>query len=710
MNDRLRQQAAVDRLLAGLSSENFTSAKILDRERELYRALSKVSNGAPWKYVPISPYAEPANLDELVGDMFRGASMEMQLHASRLDALYSRLASSRNALQAELEIAEVSASEAYELLSELSLEVTNDADQFVWVTESFNSFSGIDRNATTALVDTDFGVATLPAVSSTPLSDFEVTFLKDSSKGIPGANSLIVDVGRPPTPEAPPEPKLESPEVANFSRVFDGDPGSYFEFERVFVEPQQKVTRAGRAFVHNPSGKSEDVVKITRDYDWRLYIGWPGEDGLDYGPENKGIPWAEFKKAESTPVDDNRSAISLSARSPDSAVLSFDVSFNPPTEISTIRILPFLRHGQPLFIDQIVIHSGDIQIPLAVQRVLGGRDLRTESSSVPVPDGSPQSSGALLRVPTDRAVDRISFQFSSPPVETRFGVAHPYREDLVERRSVRKFLFVSSVDRQKEWSRKPTTQEPRYIRSETKQPKILGSTADLATAAAIAVALQGVFSALAAQQTAKAGASATVAGAAAVTPGMQGVQAAATVATLGSAASALKLGKVATLLGKAAPVIGGVMVASEILKAGFGFKRTFTLLKSESGFDIFKAARAAVGLRSLDFSRDVYASEAVVTTGRKIFSRPVSKIGLVAEDFTPPEWGPGDWISYFISTDGANWTPMVKMTETTLDKSFTPPSPTNQVFIRAVIRGNPSDPMSRPEIRHIALQGLPVQP
>ena len=155
-------------------------------------------------------------------------------------------------------------------------------------------------------------------------------------------------------------------------------------------------------------------------------------------------------------------------------------------------------------------------------------------------------------------------------------------------------------------------------------------------------------------------------------------------------------------------MLGAVLALDNLVGGFFAVDKSANVLEARIGYDIFKGHRAAVGIRDITLLKVVYTNESIIQSTKREFSGPVSKIGLFVDEYIPEHWGAGNWITYFISTDGTEWKAIPKLTDSTLEKSLVLTNPTKFVYFKAVIKGNSADPFHSPQLKHYALQGLPV--
>lgn len=707
MSSKFIQQLQAEELREWLTTIDLTNADITQVEREIYTALLRARPGLFWSPTPIAPLAEPANLQHLLGDHFNGAATELGFQSRRLDNIYQWLSETNNTLTAQIELAERLTLETSNNLQDILVVTTQDPQFFYWVSDTFNNTAYVDQANTTAMTDTDHGLVLLSPVSMERIQDIKVELRDSETKGIPGSNLLIIDRGNAGGPEKEPDPVFERANSVDFSNVLDDDPNTWFEVERNFIPLRQKLTRFGRAYVFNSAGIEQDVRAVTGDLDWRAYVQWWNQGSPDSGPDGKGVLLAEFKDVQDSVNVRNQNSIQLGTTEDNLARLAFDLHLSTPKPLSFLNIVPFSREGQTIVIDSVKAFSQGQEIELA-RNVLASPNLSSASSvsrEVLRRTGT-QTTGGMLSIPSNRDIDRIEIKLSSSPIKAPYGLGHPFAEKLEHIRREQRVIFFSIVKHENVWTRIPYMETPRQISATYSQYNLLGSLpATLSQLLGQGLGLQNDLQRI--TQTGQ-NLGTSLAGL------LQSVNAASTAGKLlngtkifGSVGKSITSG-LGGVLGTAIPIVGGLLAAGDIIQNMFGYKKDISVKEVRQGVDVFEGYRAAVGLRSVSLMRINFNPLCQIQSVRRSFQGPVKKIGLFVEEQIPSHWGSGEWISYFISTDGESWTQVGKLTDVTIDNGLELPKPTETVYFRAVLRGNPEDPWSSPRLKHYALQGLPV--
>lgn len=665
MFEKFIQENKAENLRRWLDTVDLESADVLGVEREIYAALVKANRTTRWNAVPIAPLAEPVDLDALVGDLFNDAQSEIRYQVNRTDNLYSWLSELNNVLKSEIESVERQVVQASDDIQDISIVIGDENRNFFWVSDSFNTNSYVDLDKTTCLIDTDYGDVTLGPQNIEVIADFSPEIDFNETKGLPGANLVIVNQGKFGVVDQEPQPLLESTDTRNFGAIFDSDPSTWFEIERNFIPPIQKLRRQGRAFVYSESGIEQNIKEATQDLDWKVIVEWPGgfQDG---GPDGKGVELAEFRDITKETNPDNTKA-----------KLVFDLVLDTPQSLSSLRLLPFSREGIPINIDSIRVLLGQTWIDVAKDVELGSNRSTTKLQREILRRTGVQTTGSIFSIPSDREVSRIRISLSSIPSVPQFGFGHPFKDVETEFRTERNHVFYRTANVWRDWGRSPVNTETPKIESKLERPKIVGALLNVASAT---YAVGKIFNNLTAP---------VVAGGAGISLG-------------GS------LGAVGSWLGRAVPIIGAVLALDALVGGLFAVEKDSHVTQVKTGFDVFTGQRASIGIRDCSLLKTTYSSDSVVQSVKREFPGPVSKIGLFIDDHVPESWGPGDWITYYASVDGTTWVPMPKLTDTTLEKSLVLDTPTRTIFFRAVLKGNPNDKYHTPVVNHYAFQGLPA--
>lgn len=188
--------------------------------------------------------------------------------------------------------------EATALVDRFRIWVPDSVESYVWVSDTFNSSEKVHRDSVIR-VDTRGGYVSLVThTSRTVNSLISKIGLESNSGGIPGNNLEISEPGVLPFGGTRSEPQpIRYKDQHNTDRVgniFDGNPDSWFEFERVHLKNPQPIIHAGKSLIYDPTGRPYN--KIPELGGWRCYIKRPGETTIDTGVSKQGYPMVVFEQ------------------------------------------------------------------------------------------------------------------------------------------------------------------------------------------------------------------------------------------------------------------------------------------------------------------------------------------------------------------------------------------------------------------------------
>ncbi len=235
--------------------------------------------------------------------------------------------------------------EVTSLTDAFRLWVSDSDPNFIWCGDTFNDLSKVDPSSS-AFVDPRTGTVTLRSDRNNSLTPFITAAFLDreiSQGGLPGNNLEIRAPGKVAfTGDYPaPEPLLFqdlSPSPDQLVNIWDGQPDTWFEWERYFIPVPQRTIQAGNAFVYDPSGKPNR--RIPKLANWRCYLQWPGDPQVDTGLRRKGHPIAFFKETDRRPLR-----------------LGIEVILDEPRVVSWIQLTPLVHAGKYPIVEQIIISN-----------------------------------------------------------------------------------------------------------------------------------------------------------------------------------------------------------------------------------------------------------------------------------------------------------------------------------------------------------------
>jgi hypothetical protein len=678
-----------------LKNIDFNSPFVSESELAIIQALSKHVNRETNKLTPppIAPLADPVNIGELVDDSIQYSIQEIESLAQKVDSLYSDLSNTNNSYMADIESAEKTILETTDAVQNITALTQDQDSNYLWVSDSFNTNSYVDLDKSTTLVDTDMGNTSLGVQEFYSIPNVTVDLERDGLVGIPGCNLLALDSKSLSNIDVEPSPTLEKTEVKDLAGLADNNNQTWFEIERNLVPLNQPVRRAGRAWVYNLGANKENVKAITSDYDWKATIVYP--DGfVDAGPDKAGTYVVEW-------LEDNVNPLNSATYN---AKLEVKMTLLTPQPVSEVKIVPFIRSNQgQMALETLYIVTDGQTIPIArnVDLTVQAKSTKTLQKEILRRTGS-SSIGAVFTVPTNRDISEIKMVFSGKPYQVTTGLAHQFSEEFVEKRTVRKYGLFSSVDRRKAWERKPTTEETPTISVESKQLNLLGSTQPF---------FNSIYELGGGTNSILNGDSGNILTSLSNLPGLAPRIVAGRgrygLPELQQSKVGAALGKAGAFLSKVTPYIGAGLAVVDLIKNAFGTSKTIKTLEKVTGYDIFSGFRSYVAIRDITLTRSVYSTVSEVLSKKRSFSRPVRLVGLIVDYTVPSEWGQGDWISFYLSTDGTNWSPVIPLSDTTLESSFQLEKPSQDIYFKAVLKGNPDDPFRSPYLNHYTLQGVP---
>jgi len=438
MLSRFFEDAKVENAKRWFGEIDLTNADISQVEDSINEALVRSKNRPQWQPEPIAPYAEPINLDELIGDHFRGAYDELAYQADRTTNIYTAINQTNNVWKAELEGVEKAITEASDALQSITFAVTDDPKKYYWLSDTFNSSTFIDSKST-VLVDTDYGNCTLPITSFKNIN-FNATV--DTTQAIsdqilPGAPLLILGVtyGTHGTAKGKkqmkadyldasiadsgrdPQVTLEGADTINLASLNDADPSSWFEVEKNWIPKNQPVVNQGVSWVYNTSGTKKNILEqgVTKGLDWEIYTQWPNST------ECNKVSLATFEEDVQTGTSLNKAIC-----------LNIIITPETPVALSMLDIKPFIRYNvskeaPEITIDSIIAVSENNEIEIAKGVKLGSNTSATKMEAEVLRRTGYQTTGSVFFMPTDRLISSIKIKLSSNAVTVDKGLAHPWK-------------------------------------------------------------------------------------------------------------------------------------------------------------------------------------------------------------------------------------------------------------------------------------------
>jgi hypothetical protein len=672
----------LDAIRRWISSIDTNSADLSKIERDVYAAIVKASLPELPYVPPIAPLAEPGNLDELVGEHLSTVDEHTVRVAERVDTLHDWLIDINNTLSAEIEAVEGQVLKATDAINGLTFQAADEAHDFYWVVDTFNSSTFVDQSKSQAFVNSDHGFVSLPPKNYAPVGTYVVeldTKVMKDSRTFPGCNILVLDQSGGTT-DSEPSVQFETRNTKDVQNMFDGDPLTWFEVERNFIPRSQKMSQEGKAWVYDSGGIVGDVLDKTSDFDWKVYVQWPAE-AVDQGPDKKG-----YRIAEMTEIDPTKLQKSAPLSNPGAsfdAKLSFTITLNEPTELSNIRLTPLVRSGGAnITVDELSAQTDSLSAPIVVAKDVQLTNTRQPSNKIQQElerRTGVSTVGTVFSIPTDRKVTKLYVKLSGQPQAV--SLAHPFIWVNVHRRSVRHYGLFDSVDHE----------------DIKKRLSVFGANPPILTSHYLKSGLTGSTLTVTPKNVPSNGQVLDSENKGGILQGLSGV-----------GQDALKSAAARANPFTAALLAIGSDLLPNILNIG-GFDRTFTVTDVKTGYDVFTGYRSAIALKEVAVERIQYSDTGVLYTVERSFPRPVTQIGLFADTWIPGTWGAGNWVEFSISLDGGStWQTITPLSGEAVDQGIKLKASVQKFILQIKLRGNPADVYHSPEVRHYALRGYPA--
>jgi hypothetical protein len=621
-----------------------------------------------YKKSKLATLGQPFLIDDFIGDDVRAINAAATQIAEKADQYKADIVLFRNTLQSRLDSIRSQNTQLAEKINNYSISNPNPETQVYWVSDSFNTGSYIDQKQSSVFLDSDYGYIELPVDSLVPVGGITVKLdspTMRASKTIPGCNLLAIDY-TPGSATEPPQGVFESSPVLSLANPFDNDPQTWFEVERVFVLPQQRVVNRSKGFFADNNGSVVDVKEVTQDLDWKAYIDW-GDGSVDEGPNQQGVRVVEFidpqKLDESTTVSTSQNSDSK---------LHITLTLGKPQPISYLRVGFGLRDpSAPLVIDEVWAQVSGLTDPIFLGKdikVAVGDQVESSTTATQIAQPQPRNASITLPFPTTRNVEKVTLVARSG-IGALTKILHPYLWANVHRRSVRNYGFFKSVDHEDIPKRLPVFEKIPTIRVSSSPNNNWGSMGTLDRESSVSEG-QVIDS-----------------------ENKQGP-----IAGLGAAADAFFNVRPGS---KDALIYNGITsVFGDLFNIG-GFSRDFTVTDVEQGVDVFHAFRSGIILTGMSLDERNYKPKGELRSIVRKFAKPVSAVSLFVDYEIPSNWESSDWVTFMVSFDrGQTWTSIVPNSILKL------PVPSDEVIFRALIKGNSADKTLSPKILHYAIKGI----
>ena len=608
--------------------------------------------------------AELGSVSEFLYPSLDKINQVLSKSTKRLDESYSALAKLNNQTSSKIESVTT-------LLNKFKINLASSiATDFgvegLIVSDNFKTDALININQSTGLLDTSEGVLSLPITFYSTVDNLKLVVDRDLTKGNPGSYSEIsnLDFSRGVSKQ----PLVSYyPISKDISGLADAQANTWFELERVFVPPTQKVTQIERAYIASEVGIVQNVKKITQDFDWKISVSWDGETS-----EEKEL--VEF-------IDPDFTKQSLNTE----LVMSLQLAV--PTKLSFINIKPLFKQSNQILLRKLEVLTNNKWV--TVQTDI---DLSSTNGLNKLLVAGLTSDGYTTQVPLDTEVQEVKFHFIGGVYLTKFGIAHSFKDVYNERRTERNHGLWRTADTWQEWGRVPVSSFVPKFTSESQPNKLVGT---LINVGSTITGANGAINSLAGNKSGLVG---------------KGIPTAQGTAIFGSKTQQAIVGSSAlnslnTLASTISPYVVGLQALDQIVGGLFQVDKSVTLLDTKTGYDVFKAYKSSVTLREIILGNINYGDKAIFISKPLMFVKPVTRVALFPEEDIPSSWPEGNYTSYSVSNDGLNWIPISK--NSTLSDGYVEfTEPTKQVFYRAEIVGFTEDTHTSVKIKNIVIQGL----
>lgn len=651
--------------LISVNTDDANTGEIL---RQYFAGINKQDVKPP----RINPLAEPSNVNELVSDNLNYIDKGLAECASSLDTLTNQIIQINNVVSADLDNLEGLVSQAVDAVQDLTFAKSDEGTDFLWVSDSFNSSIFVDSSD--VFVNTNRGEVLLLPQSYSDVTDFSVSLDTDDliqQKALPGANLLINEFQ---TDQSGGNPIVifDKSNSNSIEALNDEDITSWFEVEKMYVAKNQKLVQKGKAWVSDSSGQLVDIFEKTNGLDWEVEVVWPGrteavkQSLVDFLDPNKA------SNIDSTP-DYKERVYGVN--------LNMTIKINSPRELSSLVLTPLIRPGYPdIQVNKIDVFVQGLNTPITIvenKSLTQSKSITNLISNDIAKKTSEMTDGVRFQIPTDRQVEKIEVSLYSP-IKNEEIFAHPWIWVNIHRRSERSFIFTS-VDHEDIPKRLPVYEKPPIIRADQ---KLDSAQSSVFLSPVVEVPAEGSVI----DSEVKSGPLSGLTGAARY--GLSTIRTA-------------KL-ETAFLVGLADTL------ADRVLNIG-GFSRDFTVTAQDTGFDVFKGARAAIAIRDLTLEQVVYKSQGTLLTRPRIFPAKVNTFGLFVEEEIPDSWPQAEWIEYYVKFDNkGEWIKITPLKGQDIDQSIMLDQPIQSFQLQVKFNGNEQDIYHSPILKHYAAKGLPV--
>lgn len=586
----------------------------------------------------VSAFLKPLN--EQINDVLKKA-------AQNLDQTYELLKEINN--QAESKIESLTNSIDNLKANIASTLVTDFGSESYIVSDTFKNTNQIDEANSTGLIDTTNGEVSLAYSKYEQISNYTKTIDQTLTVGNPGCFSEIANLNYNQGATKAPLVSLY-PLSNDLSSLDDGSTTTWFELERVFIPPSQKITQLERSYVSSEIGIIQDVKKITQDFDWKIKISWDGEQ---YEETTLG-----------TFVDPDNTTDELNAK------LVFTLDLYEPTDLSFITLKPLFKNNNQIILDKLEVYTNGRWVTLQTDIDLG---LKNGINKYLVNESTLE--GYTTQVNVDSPIEKVKVYFTGGLYQPKYGIAHKFKDVYSKHRTERNHGFWRSVDTWEQWGRVAVDSTvPAYTVS-NKPNALVGSIINTGSSIIGAANTLG-----------------TLAKSKVVSAGLQQV--------LGSGA----LGKLGAFAGSIAPYVVGLQALDQLVGGLFSVNKTVTTLDSKLGYDVFKAFKSSICLKELILGKITYQDSSTIVSLPLYFKKPVTRVAIYVDEEIPDNWPQAQYTAYSVSNDGQTWNDISRLS--TLSNGFVEFPSTQKIYFKIDLKRYSEDQYRTPKVKNIVIQGL----
>ena len=607
----------------------------------------------------VSAYLQPLN--QQINDVLAKA-------AQNIDQSYTYLKEINNQTESKMESLTTAIDSLKANLA--STLVTDFGAQALIVSDTFKNTTQIDETNSSGLIDTTNGEVSLAYSKYEQITNYVKTIDQTLTQGNPGCYSEIANLNYNQGSTKAPLVSM-FPTSNDFSAIDDGSTTTWFELERVFIPPTQKVTQLERSYVSSEIGVIQDVDKITQDFDWKIKISWNGTDFVD-------TALGDF-------TDPDNTTDSLNAK------LVFSLDLDTPTNLSFITLKPLFKNNNQIILDKLEVYTNNRWVTLQSDIDLG---LKNGINKYLVNESTLE--GYTTQITVDSPIEKIKVYFTGGLYQTQYGIAHKFKDVYSKHRTERNNGLWRSADTWEQWGRVAVDSTVPAYTVTNQRNGLVGSIINIGST------IIGANNAINASKTktsggvlgtvAKIGSAASLGASGVLGSGLQKILGSGAVAQLGTVASAI------------APYVIGLQLLDQVVGGLFSVNKTVTTLDSQLGWDVFKAYKSSVCIKELILGRITYEDSSTITSLPLYFKKPVTRVALYVDEEIPNNWPQSQYTTYSVSTDGQTWYEISRLS--TLSNGYVEFPSTQQIYYKIDFKKYSEDNYRTPKVKNIVIQGL----